>query len=479
MPKKILTVGVDLATDDVASEDFQSKTSLLDWDIVLFRPSIEAWISRREQYKGKPSLSDSESFQVKEACEHWRREIKQTVESGKTVFVFLPELTEVYIDTGDRQYSGTGRNRVMTRIVDLFSNYKSLPIDLQPINSSGTSIKLVSKGAEAFASYWAEFGSFSEYKVLLQTTAHQPILQTRAGERTVGVCVRSKSSAGSLVCVPDIDFYRDEFLELTDNDEGTMWRPEAHQFSARLIASVVALETALRAAGEVTPEPNWTSESSYVLAPEAELRSQLLEIETRLEHIQRQKEDVQKKLVDAGSLRALLYEKGKPLEAAIIGALKLLGFDAKPFREDGSELDVVFESSEGRLIGEAEGKDSKPINVDKLRQLAMNLHEDLHRDEVTRPAKGVLFGNAHRLTDPKERKDSPFTEKCMAAAQSNGTALVDTPQLFSAAQYMAATDDKDYAAQWRAAILQATGFVLLPRPPASDGENIVAAESDA
>jgi hypothetical protein len=476
MARKILTVGVDLASDEVAEEDFESKASLLDWDIVLFRPSIEPWISRREQYLGKPSLSDSESFQIKEACEHWRREIKQAVESGKTVVVFLSELTEVYIDTGRREYSGTGRNRATTRIVDLFSNYKSLPVDLQPINSSGTSVKLVAKGAELFAPYWAEFGPLSEYKVLLQTANHPPILQTKSGERTVGVCVRSKSSGGAFVCVPDIDFYRSEFLEITDDDEGTRWTPAAHQFCARLIASVVALDAALRSSGEVTPEPAWASEPNFALASEIELRSQLLEVETRLEQAQRQKEEVQRQILDAGSLRGLLYEKGKPLESAIIAALTLLGFEAKPFQESGSEFDVVFESSEGRLIGEAEGKDSKPINVDKLRQLAMNLHEDLQREEVTVPAKGVLFGNPYRLLHPTERTEPPFTDKCVAAAVSNGTALIETRQLFVAAQYMIRAKDIAYAASWRSAVLKGTGLLSLPVPPGPGDETTTAAK---
>lgn len=40
MPKKILTVGVELAGDNIESATFSDKTSLLDWDIVLFRPNI-------------------------------------------------------------------------------------------------------------------------------------------------------------------------------------------------------------------------------------------------------------------------------------------------------------------------------------------------------------------------------------------------------------------------------------------------------
>lgn len=80
-----------------------------------------------------------------------------------------------------------------------------------------------------------------------------------------------------------------------------------------------------------------------------------------------------------------------------------MGFRAEPFKDSNSEFDVVFESDEGRLIGEAEGKDSKAINVDKLRQLAMNIHEDLQREEVTKSAKGVLFGNGFRLSPLNER----------------------------------------------------------------------------
>lgn len=465
MSKRILTIGVDLASEDVTDEEFDSRVSLLDWDIVLFRPSIEPWISRRDQYKGKPSLSDNESFQVKEASEHWRREIKQAVESSKTVVVFLPEMTEVYIDTGDRQYSGTGRNRASTRVVDLFHNYKCLPVDLQPVNSSGTSVKLPPKGADLFAPYWSEFGLLSEYKVLIQSPAYQPILQTRTGDRTVGVCVRSKSSSGSLVCLPDMDFYREEFLELTDDDQGTKWKPEAHQFAARLVAAVVAMDGALRSDGEVTPEPSWASDAKFTLPTEVVLRSTLLEIESKLEQVQQQKEEIQRQLAEAGALRALLYEKGKPLERAIIASLTQLGFEAKPFRNEASEFDVVFESAEGRLIGEAEGKDSKAINVDKLRQLAMNLHEDLQREEVTSPAKGILFGNPHRLTPMIERTESPFTEKCILAARSSGTGLLATPNLFGAAQYLAGTPDKAYAALCRTTLVEAVGLATLPSPP--------------
>lgn len=138
-----------------------------------------------------------------------------------------------------------------------------------------------------------------------------------------------------------------------------------------------------------------------------------------------------------------------------------MGFAAAPFKESESEFDVVFESAEGRLIGEAEGKDSKAVNIDKLRQPSMNVHEDPQREEVSTPAKPVLFGNAFRLQPIAERPD-PFTKKCHSAAASSSTALVHTPDLFFALQYLLENEDPDYAKECRRALLSTTGRVTFP-----------------
>ena len=90
--RRILTIGFELASPDTQYESFRSKASLLDWDIVLFKPQIGDFTIYSEYFQGKPSLSDSNSFHLKESCEHWRREIKQAFETGKTVIVFFQVL---------------------------------------------------------------------------------------------------------------------------------------------------------------------------------------------------------------------------------------------------------------------------------------------------------------------------------------------------------------------------------------------------
>jgi hypothetical protein len=313
------------------------------------------------------------------------------------------------------------------------------------------------------------------YHVLLSSEKTPATVLTRTGDKPVGAILRSKDSTGSLVLLPDVDFYPDDFV--AEKNENQVWTKKATSFANHFVAAIVQLDKALRAESDVTAEPAWASSDAYLMAPERTLRAELMAAELAVERAQQTKEELADRLRVEGRLRGLLFEKGKPLEEAIIEALRKLGFTAEPFKDGGSEFDVVFESPEGRLIGEAEGKDNKAVNVDKLRQLQMNIHEDLLRELVEVPAKPVLFGNAHRLS-PLDRRADPFTEKCVAAALTMNTALVSTPDLFSAVQKHVECQDAHFAAACRLALLSSVGRVSFPIPPATEATQETEGEAD-
>lgn len=152
------------------------------------------------------------------------------------------------------------------------------------------------------------------------------------------------------------------------------------------------------------------------------------------------------------------------MEYTILDALKILGYKTTQYKDSESEFDVVFESKEGRLIGEAEGKDNKAINIDKLRQLEMNIHEDFSREEVEEMAKGELIGNAFRLTSPELREDF-FTKKCLSAAIRSQTALIRATDLYKVVHYLIGKPNKIFSKKCRNAIIQATGIVQFPELP--------------
>lgn len=476
--KKILTIGLSLADDKTEFCEFDSDTSLLDWDIILFKSDIKEYIYKsKSTFKGKPCLSDDESFKLKAQSEHWRREIKAAVEHGKLILVFLNELTPLSIATGEKEFSGTGRNQKVTRIVTDYDNYQSIPLDLKPINSKGKEIKISAKNSECISSYWHEFSSVSSYKVIVESEL-TPCLLTKHGDKVVGTISKSKNSNGALLCLPDIDFYPESFFigEEDEENEGD-WPPEAKQFASKMIKAIISIDKSLRSSGELTPEPDWAKDTKYKLNQEKVASQKLLKIEKNLEIVQAEKEAVIDEVKDLGRLRNLLFEKGKPLEYAILDALKIIGFAVSQFDDGESEFDAVFESKEGRLIGEAEGKDNKAINIDKLRQLAMNIHEDLERDEVDEPAKPVLFGNSYRL-QPIDERPEPFTTKCITAAATSSTALVFTPDLFYIAKYLKDKRDTRYATKCRKAILSSIGRVHFPDVPQKEVKGTDQSESE-
>ncbi len=464
MQKKILTVGFSLGTDDAEYAAFDEKTSLLDWDIILFRPDISSFLTyavNNSEFQGKLWLNNTKSFQLREACAHWRREIIQAVEAGKIVVVFLSKPEQVFVATGQTTTTGTGRNQKVTPHVELISNYAAIPINTGWTATQGSAIVLNSSaGSQFLASYWKKFGPQSRYSVVWNDDAQGVCLTTQHGQKPVGILKSVRSSAGALFLLPELDFSQEEFFS-EDDDEDEIWSAAGKQFASSLVGEIVAISKAVTSGSERTVEPTWATSEIFALPAEISLRKKLLIAEAEVERAQAAKDEIVGQLNEAGQLRGLLFENGKALEASIISALHILGFSAAQYQDDKSEFDAVFECQEGRLLGEAEGKDNKAVNIEKLRQLSMNIHEDLQREEVQTAAKGILFGNGYRLTEPKDRPQQ-FTDKCINSAATMSIGLVRTDQLYSAARYLSAGYDEDYAHACRSAMINGVGLIDLP-----------------
>ena len=292
-------------------------------------------------------------------------------------------------------------------------------------------------------------------------------MRSRTGDRILGAALHNELG-GSLLFLPPITYDDDAFLRDAEDDEDSdtqYWTDQAVQFGKRLVGYLVALSDGLKQNVAVTPAPNWSSSTEYRLAAEREIEAGIVDITTKMVALQEEKGELEKRLSNAGILRGLLYEQGTPLEAAVLEAMRLFGFEAQPFANGESEFDVVFQSPEGRCLGEVEGKDSRAINIDKFSQLERNLQEDFARDEITEHAKGVLFGNAFRLVPIGERGDF-FTIKCLSASRRICAALVRTPDLFVPARYLKENPDSAYAESCRKVIFSASGdLVSFPPPP--------------
>ena len=318
--------------------------------------------------------------------------------------------------------------------------------------------------------YWREFGGESKYQVYLQNLKRlRPLVKTRHGDRVVGATYRYPGG-GALIALPWLDMERKGFVDVGD-DGNQVWTTEAMGWGERYLNSLESLDKAIKSHTHKTPAPQWAEDDSLRSTKEVALSMKLLEIRSELSDLEHQRQQVELDLANAGSLKALLFEQGRPLEAAVVEAMRLLGFEANNFRDSDSEFDVVLECPEGRCIGEVEGRDRKAIDINKMRQLETNIHEDLDRKEVSEPAKAVLFGNACRFVPPSERPEH-FTQKCIKAAQRTNTALIRTCDLFEVAKALVDKPDPEFATACREAILKTSGEeVKFPTLPESDANN--------
>ena len=458
--RTIYVIGLELP-DVEGFECYRVNTdiSLLDADVVLFRPMLDEFDGYgSEQYQGRTLLSQHASFQVMEKISHWTGQLKTAVETGKTVVVLLPERKEIYRYTGEVRTSGTGRSQVRTNIVNPVNNYQLIPWRFDDlVSGTGQAMRLAAK-ADIIAGYWRAFENISVYNVHFSTKATS-LLVTKSGNKTVGAAARA---TGNLLLLPDLHWDSDAFV----NKAGTEWTKAASAFAYSLRDEILALDAVLRAGREVTPEPGWAQVGAYRLSIEDAIEARITKLTARIEEATKQRESSRLDLKKSTTLRALLYEKGPILEAAVREALVILGFQADGFKNGDSEFDAVFTSSEGRFLGEVEGKDNKAIAIEKYSQLERNINEDLQRDEIASPAKAVLFGNAFRLTPISEREEF-FTEKVRSAAARTGAALVRTPDLFIVARHLKNQVDEVFAAECRKAMADAIGSVVkFPTPPA-------------
>ncbi len=478
--KTILTIACRIPGGFGEYVAFNSRTSLLDADLILFSPAYRFYYGP-EEYKGKPSLGDTNSFNLQFAISHWHRELETVLKAGKNVFFLMNAPKEVYVSTGEKKHSETGQQR----IVRLLSNYELLPISIEVVESNG-SLMTLHPGKRILRDFWRNFGQYSTYKCFIrESNGIKPLVVTRHGDQIVGGVIETKDG-GSLVLLPWVELYSKEFFvdggyeiresaelgyDICDEyiDDEAQWTPKAKGWGRQFLDALESLDKALRSETELTSIPQWACDDRFRTYQEAVLSEQLLRNQSRISELENERVTIEENLQGAEYLKPLLYEQGHALEQAVLAAMELMGFEANSYRDSDSEFDAVLECDEGRCLGEVEGRDNRAISIDKMRQLEVNILEDLDRDEVSKPAKGILFGNAFRLRPPADRPAEHFTPKCFSAAERNGTALIRTCDLFDVAKALADSPNEQFTASCREAILNTEGTEVV-FPTASEIE---------
>lgn len=460
MKKRIISIGFDIPGFDDRCYDYNSSQSLLDADIVVFEPDFSCY-EQHSVHRGAPYFDKNESFTLIKNTEHWHLEISTALREGKTVFVFMGQYKEIFVDIEGEEVFGIDRPKsiIAAHSPSPYNNYMFLSerIDVHDLIPKEGS-KLIFRGDGPFVNLWNEFKKYIKYECYLDWGIEIPLFLTKTGNKPVGGLFRH--GKGNLVLLPPIRYPEAEFTEYDEEEGEEGWTNEAIGFGNQLVQVLLDIDSALRSSTEASPPPDWTLEDKYKLGSETELSEEITTLSEEIEELKEKKNTLSNTLQKEIELKNLLFEKGKPLENAVIDALKILGYKAENYDDGDLELDQIAVSPEGeRYIGETEGKDKSAINIKKFRQLESNIQEDLEREDVSNPAIGILFGNGFRTAHPEKREEQ-FTEKCIKNAERVSAILVRTSDLFKVAKYIRESDDEKFAKKCREAISKSRGKIV-------------------
>ena len=431
----VVSVGYRIDHDSVTNVGFVDKQSFLDADILVADPrgAKDFWgeADKVDSATGRRMLRKRVALR-RGQIEARRKEVGILLSQGKVVVVFLRP-AQIVDALGD----DAGGFDVQVR--GSITNYDWLPAGSGFARSlhagSGRTIRLV-KPSHPFAPYYSAFKDDLRYEVFIDvrrgdSDAH--FMVNKAG-RPVAFMIEVQS--GYMVFVPP---------------------PPENVEPDKLVGVVVQCARPLIEQDIRTPEPEWCA--AFPLTGEDEIRGQIEDVQVQVQVLQGREQGLQADLRSVTDHRALLYEKGKPLETAVIRALRLLGFTAEPFAKEDLAHDVVLEASEGRAVAEIEGRDDEPIRIGKLDQLSRVVDEDF--DEREEYSHGVLIGNPYRLTDPAER-EAPFTAKVLKAAERKRFGLLTTIELFRAVRrVLGEPHDEELKSSLRRTILETAGAEVL------------------
>lgn len=434
--------------DNVDFISFENiNTALMDYDILIFYPNLF--------YKKLTNKNYSYYEEYKDINSKWLKKIFDFLFSKKNIFIFA---TKPILLASKTTYNPTRTYNIYTS--DIFDTI------LQFTNKNVESGKIVLKKANGILdNFYNRFEKLLEYhifykKVIFNDTLFNRSLSTNSQINSQSIDIftgRDKNkilssivkieNRGNILLLPEVVFKKEEDF----ND---------------LLNIIVEIDKNLNKEIMKNPKPQWLENNvNYSINISENIKSELENIDKEINKLNENKEELNQNLEKEEQIKDLLFENGKPLENAIIEALRILDYEAENKYIGNNEIDILATSPEGDIFCcEAEGKDNNAIDITKFRQLSdnLNIYKDNYPDDTT---YSILFGNPYRLKNIEERIEEPFTKHCLNRAKDNNVILIKTIDLFFVIRGIKNCNDnekiEEYKKKCREAILNSKGKIVV------------------
>ncbi len=394
----------------IDSFTYRSEYTLLDFDLILWDPGnlLQAY-NYDKKYRGYPSLDSHDSVAILEDRSRRKNEMVDLVKLGRTIVIFVPSPQKFYIDTGQRSYSGTGRNRSTTVHVSEESLRSFIPLsgDFNTVEANGSQMDF--RGDEALREFWTVNKDNLYYEAYFTHQIGRPFLFVHGTDRVVGSLIRH--DRGNILLLPHL-VYEHAYTRKSDYTKVVK----------TFIESLTSLVSTLQKESGDFSLPTWTL--AYKLPEEEALRNQLSMLQQDMNKLRASIDAKRTEISNLERYKLLLCAKGNALHRQVIDVFKELGIDATEGSPGRDDILLTYE----KFIGVAEVKGTNKSAAEAhAAQLEKWVSEYLTEKGIK--PKGFLIVNAFHDVPPINRNEDPFPNQMLKYSANREHCLITTSQL--------------------------------------------------
>ncbi|HVC75178.1 MAG TPA: hypothetical protein VND96_01545 [Candidatus Micrarchaeaceae archaeon] len=368
-------------------------------------------------YQGRPCLDDSDSVHIRDDIARRNRELKTLLEVGGTLVLFLPAPASWFVSTGERQFSGTGRNRQTTRIVNEMQLLSLLPFDIHTEAAESRDLDL--RVSEPFATFWRTNARRFQTAAILKESIGEKTLVISGTESVAGSIARF--AKGLVIMLPqDLLYPADYEVQEVNEDE-----IEPHPDDITLIDSMFDLVRDLRKDAGDYIQPEWAAE--YHLPGEVELAARVRQTGDAVRKAQIRLDAAERALAILKQRKTLFTGSGAAFEAFAEEAFKALGFAIEEGRP--GRTDRIVRLHGDTAVMELKGRAKSAAEKDAA-QLEKWVSEHFV-DHGSQP-KGILVVNGWRDAPLQRRTEDVFPDQMLEFSEARKHCLISGIQLLGA-----------------------------------------------
>jgi hypothetical protein len=418
------SIGYTFKDPRVRDMTFASNETLLGLDVVLldlagFYRSYASY--SRDTYMGRESLNDDQSVRIVGDVARRNRELNTLLELGGTVVLFLPAPDSWYINTGEREYSGTGRNRQVTRIVREVQLLSVLPFRIQ--SQAAKTRDLEVRAGEPFATFWRANNDRFQTAAVLTRPFGETTIVIRDTDAIAGSIARVDK--GVVIVLPQDLLYPEQEEDDHDGEDEEEKEQQPHPEDVAFLDSLFDLVRALRVTSGDFEQPEWAA--GFLLPAEDAAAAKARAASESVTRAQKKLDAAARALALLEQRKTLFTGTGPALEALVEEAFVALGFDIEEGRP--GRTDRIAHYGEQPAVLEIKGV-AKSAGEKDAAQLEKWVNEYyLQHDQKP---KGILVVNGWRDVPLAKRTQLVFPEQMIEYAESRGHCLISGVQLLGA-----------------------------------------------